>query len=112
MAAYLEFVRTPTYEADIAGMLTAEAERNYVENPLIADPFDGATLAGTGGFRKLRIPLEGRGKRGGGRVVYYYAGSRGRIYLVAFFPKNVQENLTKAEHNALKQFARELESEK
>jgi hypothetical protein len=34
MAAYLEFVRTPTYEADIAGMLTAEAERKAERNAL------------------------------------------------------------------------------
>ena len=30
----------------------------------------GAVIEGLGGVRKLRIKLEGRGKSGGGRVIY------------------------------------------
>ncbi|MGH7461736.1 MAG: type II toxin-antitoxin system RelE/ParE family toxin [Longimicrobiales bacterium] len=78
---------------------------------MIADPRAGDLLVGTGGFRKLRVPLPGRGKSGGGRVVYYFVGARGRVYLVGFFPKNVKENLTKAERDALKAIAQELEAE-
>jgi len=55
------------------------------------------------------VPLEGRGKRGGGRVVYYFVNRRSRVYLVAFFPKNVRQNLAAAERNALKALARDLE---
>ena len=110
-SVYWEFVRTPTYETAARGVLSEEVEREHIENRLIADARAGDLLAGTGGFRKLRVPLAGRGKRGGGRVVYYFVGARGRIYLVAFFPKNVKENLTKAERNALKQIAQELEAE-
>lgn len=69
----------------------------------------GALLAGTGGFRKFRVALEGRGKRGGGRVVYYYVARLERIYLVAFFAKNVKEDLTRAERNELKRLARALD---
>ena len=83
----------------------------HVEDRLIADPRAGDLLVGTGGFRKLRVPLPGRGKSGGGRVVYYFVGARARVYLVAFFSKNVKENLTKAERNTLKGIAQELEAE-
>lgn len=101
--------RTTTCERAITGVLGEEAEREFVELPLLEDPRRGVVVAGTGGFRKLRVPLEGRGKRGGGRVVYYFASRRSRVYLVAFFAKNVSENLTPAERNALKTLARNLE---
>ena len=110
-AQYWEFVRTSAYETAVRGVLSDVAERMYVEDRLIADPRVGDLLVGTGGFRKLRVPLHGRGKRGGGRVVYYFVDGRGRIYLVEFFSKNVKENLTTAERNALKRMARELEAE-
>ncbi|MGH7554149.1 MAG: type II toxin-antitoxin system RelE/ParE family toxin [Longimicrobiales bacterium] len=93
-------------------MLTPDAERECVEDPLLGDPAAGAIVPGTGGFRKLRVPLQGRGKRGGGRVMYYHAAGWGRIYLVAFFAKNVKEDLTKAERNALMVLARELEADR
>jgi hypothetical protein len=86
-------------------VLSEDAEREYVENPLLANPRAGVLLAAPIGFRKLRVPMVGRGKSGGGRVVYYCVGALGRIYLVAFFAKNEKENLTKAERNALKQIA-------
>jgi hypothetical protein len=76
---YLEFVRTPTYERAIAGVLSQEAEREFIESRLLENPRRGVLLAGTGGFRKLRVPLEGRGKRGGGRVVYYFVGQQSRV---------------------------------
>ncbi len=109
---FWEFIRTPSYESAIKDVLTADSERELVEKRLIADPKAGALLVGTGGFRKLRIAMSGRGKSSGARIVYYFVGARGRIYLVEFFAKNVKENLTMGERNALKRIARELSEER
>lgn len=57
------------------------------------------------------MPIEGKGKSRGGRVVYYYAGQRQRIYLIAFFPKNVKADLTKSERNELRRLASILKAE-
>lgn len=37
---------------------------------LLENPRKGAVIEGMAGARKLRIKLEGRGKSGGGRVIY------------------------------------------
>lgn len=78
---------------------------------LVEDPEAGARIAGTGGVRKVRIALAGGGKSGGARVVYYYRESRGRIYLLFAYAKNVRDSVTRAEKNAMKQLLTELEGE-
>jgi hypothetical protein len=111
VGAYWEFIRTPSYETAIRGLLSEEDEREEIENRLIANPRAGDVLAGTGGFRKLRVALRRRGRRGSARVVYYLVGSLNRIYLVEFFEKNVKANLTPTERRALKTLARVLRNE-
>ena len=59
-------------------------------------------MRGTGGFRKIRMRLPGRGKRGGARVIYYYLSADGVVYLVSLYAKNVQENLTTNQTKQLK----------
>jgi hypothetical protein len=47
------------------------------------------------GIRKIRVPLKGRGKRGGGRVVYFYQDDKSEYVLfLMIFSKNEQGNLT------------------
>ena len=41
-----------------------------LENVLLRNPKAGDTIQGTGGIRKIRIPMDNTGKRGGGRVIY------------------------------------------
>lgn len=55
----------------------SEEERTAVVNALAATPDAGVLIKGTGGLRKLRIPLAGRGKRGGARVIYWFRGLPG-----------------------------------
>lgn len=89
--------------------LLTDEDLHELEDELLADPRRGTTIPGTGGFRKLRVAAEGRGKRGGARVVYYYVDRRGTIYLITAYPKSDQEDLTEAEKRALRSIARRLE---
>jgi hypothetical protein len=70
---------------------------------LAADPHLGDRMAGTGGARKFRMPKNGKGKRGGYRVITYYAGDGLPIFLVTVFAKGDRDNLSKAEQNELRQ---------
>ena len=74
----------------------------YLQNyPLLADNGnygirrapDFHTLCSRG-LRKLRVPLPGRGKRGGARVIYYHWVSKEQCYLLYAYAKNVSANLT------------------
>ena len=56
----------------------------------------------TGGVRKLRWALAGRGKRGGARVIYYFHSGNLPIVMLDIYAKNTKANLTMAERAAMK----------
>jgi hypothetical protein len=65
-------------------------------------------MANTGGVRKFRWALRGRGKRGGARVIHYYHGDRLLLFLLTAYAKNEKANLSKAEFNAMKRLVQIL----
>lgn len=64
-----------------------------LELTLLVNPQMGDVIEGTGGARKVRIPLGRRGKRGGGRVIYLDVFEQENLYLLFAYPKNVQNDL-------------------
>ena len=60
---------------------------------LAAHPDTGDVIPRSGGCRKLRWAIEGRGKRGGVRVIYFLRLNSGQIVLVTMYAKNVKENI-------------------
>jgi hypothetical protein len=75
---------------------------------LLDNPEVGRLIQGTGGVRKMRFALEGRGKSGSIRVLYVHAKHDERVYLLLGYPKNVRETLTHGERNALKKWVQQL----
>ena len=82
-------------------MLTRE-RRIAAEAEIAARPDAWPVIAGTGGARKARIALPGRGKRGGARVIYFVLTSRGTLYLLDIYAKNVKEDLTSADKEEIR----------
>ena len=68
-------------------------------------------MEGTGGIRKVRFPLENRGKSGSVRVCYTDFAEYEVIYLITAFEKKEQENLTMEEKNAIKKLVKALKEE-
>lgn len=60
---------------------------------LCANPEEGTVIPGTGGCRKIRWKTQGRGKRGGTRVIYFVQVSAERIVLMAGYAKNEREDI-------------------
>jgi len=77
-----------------------------LQERLAADPTAGDLIPRSGGLRKIRMPLPGRGKRGGARVIYYWVGARSQIYRLLAYAKNVQENLTEAQLKVLRELVK------
>jgi hypothetical protein len=63
---------------------------------LLAQPNIGKVIPGSGGVRKFRWGMPGRGKRGGLRVIYFLRTRHGQIWLLTLYPKNVSENIPAA----------------
>ncbi|MBV9772307.1 MAG: type II toxin-antitoxin system RelE/ParE family toxin [Gemmatimonadetes bacterium] len=73
-----------------------------LQNALLQDPESGPLIPGTGGLRKIRWTAEGRGKRGGVRVIYYPVLARSLVLMLLIYPKNEQEDLTSEQKRILK----------
>lgn len=68
---------------------------------LVGRPDAGAVIPGSGGLRKLRWAVAGRGKRGGARVIYYWYVEASRIYLLLLYAKNERDDLTAEQKRTL-----------
>lgn len=76
-------------------------ERDAVVSMVSASPTAGDIIAGTGGLRKVRIPLQGRGKRGGGRVIYWFYNEGYPAILMWAFAKNEASDLSPTQKKTL-----------
>ena len=75
---------------------------------LLVKPEAWDIVRGSGGVRKVRWALKGKGKRGGIRVIYYWKKSFDEIWLLTLYSKN--EKTTIPGH-ILKKIAEEIENE-
>jgi hypothetical protein len=106
----MEFIETPTFTRMVTALLSDD-EYRAMQTLMLADPERGALLRDGGGIRKLRFALQGRGKSGGVRVIYYWAKSREQFYMLVIYPKSVKDSLTARETTALRGYVKELAKE-
>ena len=78
---------------------------------LLKDPASGPVMEGTGGIRKVRFPIDNRGKSGSVRVCYTDFEEYEVTYLITAFTKNEQENLSASEKAVLKKLVKALKEE-
>jgi mRNA-degrading endonuclease RelE of RelBE toxin-antitoxin system len=70
-----------------------DEEFSELQQHLAEHPNAGDVIPHSGGCRKLRWSAEGRGKRGGVRIIYFLRISPGQIVLVTMYAKNVHDNI-------------------
>ena len=100
-------VETKAFTGRAKGRMSA-AEVDRAIEVIARDPLCGDLIQGTGGIRKVRFAVEGKGKSGGVRIVYYYYNESMPVFLLTVFAKNEKADLTRAERNALGKVARAL----
>lgn len=94
MKQFLSFRETKTFTRDVQSLLSEESYFTFQyylqENHSLGD-----LIPGGGGLRKIRWRVEGKGKSGGVRIIYYLASEKGYIYLMAIYGKNERADLDK-----------------
>ncbi len=80
----------------------SDDEYRVLQEALVNRSDMGALIQSTGGLRKVRWKLEGRGKSGGVRTIYYWMKQDEQIYMLYVYPKNEQEDLTSEQKKSLK----------
>lgn len=93
MTSLLGVIETQSY-LSAAERLMSEEERAAVVDMIAGNPEAGSLIRGSSGLRKLRIPLRGRGKRGGARVVYWFHSERHPAVLLTVYAKNEAADLS------------------
>ena len=105
------FIEVPLFSKRWKEIGLGEEDLLALQIMLLKDPKSGPVMEGTGGIRKVRFPLENRGKSGSVRVCYTDFEEYEVIYLITAFTKDEQVNLTKEEKNVLKKLVKSLKDE-
>ena len=86
----------------------SDEERMLLVEYLAHNPTAGELVRGTGGVRKLRWALDGRGKRGGARVIYFYHNAGMPLFALTAYAKNVRADLDQADQNDFRRLTKLL----
>ena len=75
---------------------------------LVVNPEAGDVIPASGGVRKLRWGVAGRGKRGGLRVIYFLRRRNDEVWMLTLYAKNVADNIPA---KVLKKIKEEIDAE-
>ena len=98
-------IETSVFTRQVQALLDDEYRR--LQTILVMRPDAGDLIPGGGGLRKIRWGTQGRGKRGGVRVIYYWAVKQDRILMLLMYAKNEKDNLTAEQLKGLRRIIEE-----
>jgi mRNA-degrading endonuclease RelE of RelBE toxin-antitoxin system len=102
----MRFVETSVFTAAILRRIDDEHYRQ-LQIALMLRPEQGPVIQGAGGLRTIRWATTGAGKRGGLRVIYYWAPGEEVFYMVYAYAKSEQGDLTPTQARQLGRVVRE-----
>jgi len=103
----LTFIESRHFTERLRELVNDETYRAF-QNELQSNPEKGDLIQGTGGVRKVRMPLPGRGKSGGARVIYLYLESHAVLYLLTLYTKKEQADLSSEQKKAIAAVVEEI----
>ncbi len=99
-------IETAIFSRQVRALLSEEEYRE-LQMTLTQRPSAGALIVRSGGLRKLRWMAKGRGKRGGSRVIYYWANSQDQLLMLLIYSKSERDDLTSEQLKTLKKIVEE-----
>ena len=107
----MEIIRTRRYDRDVKRIGALDDEIAQLENEIAFDPSKGAIVPGLKGVRKIRFRLGHKGKRGGGRAIYYWMVLNGVIVMLTAYGKDDKADLNADDRNAILAFVKDYDHE-
>ena len=95
------FVEQPTFTRLLMELVDDDAYRRF-QNELAANPEKGTVVKGSGGLRKVRMRLPGRGKSSGAQVLYLWFPRHASIVFYLIYTKVEMEDVPAAQMKAIK----------
>jgi len=86
------FVETKLFTELVLDYLSDD-EYAAMQQFLVVNPEAGDVIPASGGVRKLRWGVAGRGKRGGLRVIYFLRRRNDEVWMLTLYAKNVANNI-------------------
>lgn len=98
----MQFIETTIFTRQVTSLLTDD-EYSQMQVALSAHPEVGVIIPQSGGLRKIRWSMSGRGKRGGVRAIYYWVVAQDQILMLFMYPKNEKDDLTQTQIKVLRE---------
>jgi len=102
----VRFVETHVF-TDLVCKHLDDDEYRALQIALLLRPEQGPVIPGSGGLRKIRWGAQGRGKRGGLRIIYFWDKLSSTFYMLFLYHKNEQGDLSPAQVRTLARLVRE-----
>jgi mRNA-degrading endonuclease RelE of RelBE toxin-antitoxin system len=102
----MQFIEATAFTKHVYKYLS-EDEYVGLQSFLLQYPESGKVVPRSGGVRKVRWAISGKGKSGGVRVIYYFKRQDDEIWLLTIYSKSETQNLPA---HILRQIAKEIEN--
>jgi hypothetical protein len=99
-------IETSIFTRQVRALLPDEEYRK-LQAALVTTPALGSVIRGSGGLRKLRWALPGKGKRGGVRVIYYSAVAQDQLLMLLMYAKSERDDLSPSQLRILRKLVEE-----
>ena len=99
-------LETSVFTRQVQDLLSDEEYRK-LQAALVGKPTLGPLIRGSGGLRKVRWALPGKGKRGGVRVIYYWAAREEQLFMLLMYSKSERDDLTPSQLRLLRKLVEE-----
>lgn len=103
----MEFIETSGF-SKIRENYFDDSQFNMLQLYLMDRPDAGNIIKGSGGIRKLRWGLQGQGKRGGVRVIYYWITKDNQILFLTAYAKSKASDLSQNAIKTMREIVKDL----
>ena len=104
----MKIVQTKRYLKDLKRLGATADDIDKLELDIANSPEAGDVIPGLEGVRKIRFSIGNKGKRGGGRAIYFLMVSDELAVMLFAYAKSEKEDLTNDEKKAASKLIKEF----